>query len=156
MLPDTDGYSLCQNIKGSNETRDIPIILLTGLDSVENKVRGLDVGASDYLVKPFLHKELLARIRAHIRHREVTEEIKSQYSSELKRVREVSILNRLITEFNRSLDQSELLNHAAKVISTELNFEGCVIALWNQQEQLFHSQSKLSPSEAMCDRCPRI
>ena len=145
MLPDTDGYSLCQNIKESNETRDIPIILLTGLDSVENKVRGLDVGASDYLVKPFLHKELLARIRAHLRHREVTEEIKNQYSSELKRVREVSILNRLITEFNRSLDQSELLNHAAKVISTELNFEGCVIALWNEQERCLIPRASYHP-----------
>ncbi len=134
MLPDTDGYYLCQTINGSIETRDIPIIMLTGLDSVDNKVRGLDVGASDYLVKPFLHKELLARIRSHLRHRELTEEIMSRYSSELERAREVSILNRLITEFNRSLDQSELLNHAAKVISTELNFEGCVIALWNEKE----------------------
>ncbi|MFN8008672.1 MAG: response regulator [Terriglobia bacterium] len=134
MLPDTDGYSLCQNIKGSPDTCEIPIILLTGLDSVENKVRGLDVGASDYLVKPFLHKELLARIRSHLRHREFAEEMKSRYSSELERAREVSILNRLFTEFNRSLDQSELLNHAAKVISTELSFEGCVIALWNEQD----------------------
>lgn len=134
MLPDTDGYYLCQSIKGSAQTQDIPIILLTGLDSVDNKVRGLDVGASDYLVKPFLHKELLARIRSHLRHRELAEEIKSRYSSELERAREVGILNRLITEFNRSLDQSELLNHAAKVISTELNFEGCVIALWNEKE----------------------
>ena len=134
LLPDTDGYSLCQQIKESSDTRDIPIILLTGLDSVENKVRGLDVGASDYLVKPFLHKELLARIRSHLRNREFAEEIKTRYSSEIERAREVSILNRLITEFNRSLDQSELLNHAARVISTELNFEGCVIALWDEKK----------------------
>jgi len=145
MLPDTDGYSLCQNIKGFTETRDIPIILLTGLDSIENKVRGLDVGASDYLVKPFLHKELLARIRSHLRHREFAEEMKTRYSSELERAREVSILNRLITEFNRSLDQSELLNHAAKVISTELNFEGCVIALWNDKEGCLVPRASFHP-----------
>ena len=152
MLPDTDGYSLCQTIKGSGDTRDIPIILLTGLDSVENKVRGLDVGASDYLVKPFLHKELLARIRSHLRHREFAEEMKSRYSSELERAREVSILNRLITEFNRSLDQSELLNHAARVISTELNFEGCVIALWNEKEGcLVHRASYHPRMECVID-----
>jgi sigma-B regulation protein RsbU (phosphoserine phosphatase) len=69
----------------------------------------------------------------------------SRYSSELERAREVSILNRLITEFNRSLDQSELLNHAARVISTELNFEGCVIALWNEKERCLLPRASYHP-----------
>ena len=80
MLPDGDGYSLCKSIKGNGQTRDIPVILLTALDTIDSKVRGLDVGASDYLVKPFLQRELLARIRSHLREREFAQEMKALYS----------------------------------------------------------------------------
>lgn len=132
MLPDGDGYSLCESIKENKETRDIPVILLTALDTIDSKVRGLDVGASDYLVKPFSNKELLARIRSHLREREFAREMKSLYSFEKQRAHEVAILNRLTTEFNKSLDQSELLGHAARVISAELNFHGCIIATWDE------------------------
>lgn len=131
MLPDGDGYSLCKSIKENPESRDIPVILLTGLDTVDSKVRGLDVGASDYLVKPFLKRELLARIRSHLREREITQEVKAQYAFEKRRAHEVAILNKLSTEFNQSLDLSELLQHAAQVISTELQFHGCIIATWD-------------------------
>jgi two-component system NtrC family sensor kinase len=129
MLPDGDGYSLCRTIKNDESTRDIPVILLTALDGVENKVRGLDVGACDYLVKPFLQRELVARIKSHLREREFTNEMKLLYAIEKRRTHELGILHRLTTEFNRLLDLQELLNHAAEVISTELNFHGCLIAL---------------------------
>jgi two-component system, NtrC family, sensor kinase len=129
MLPDGDGYSLCRTIKNDEGTRDIPVILLTALDGIENKVRGLDVGACDYLVKPFLQRELLARIRSHLREREFTNEMKSLYAIEKRRTRELGILHKLTTEFNRLLDLHELLNHAAEVISTELNFHGCLIGV---------------------------
>jgi two-component system, NtrC family, sensor kinase len=132
MLSDGDGFAFCRAIKENPETRDVPVILLTALDTVDSKVRGLDVGASDYLVKPFLKKELMARIRSHLREREFAQELKSLYAHEKQRARQVATLNKLTTEFNRSLDQSELLRHAAKVISTELNFYGCLIATWNE------------------------
>jgi two-component system, NtrC family, sensor kinase len=129
MLPDGDGYSLCKAIKSNEDTRDIPVILLTALDGIENKVRGLDVGACDYLVKPFLQRELVARIRSHLREREFTEEMKSLYAIEKRRAHELGILHRLTTEFNRLLDLQELLDHAAEVISAQLNFHGCLIAV---------------------------
>jgi two-component system NtrC family sensor kinase len=131
MLSDGDGYSLCKSIKENPETRDIPVVLLTALDTIDSKVRGLDVGASDYLVKPFLKKELLARIRSHLREREFAQEMKAQYTFEKRRAQEVVILNKLITEFNRSLEVEELLQHAAQVISAELQFHGCMIATWD-------------------------
>ncbi len=132
VLPDGDGYSLCKSIKEDPESRDIPVILLTGLDTVDSKVRGLDVGASDYLVKPFLQRELLARIRSHLREREFAQEMRAQYAFEKQRAHDVAILNKLSTEFNQSLDLSEMLRHAAQVISTELQFHGCIIATWDE------------------------
>jgi len=64
MLPDTDGFSLCREIRSFAET---PIVMLTARDSEVDRVRGLELGADDYIVKPFSHLELLARIRAVMR-----------------------------------------------------------------------------------------
>lgn len=62
MLPEMDGLSVCRTLR-STGTRT-PIILLTARDAVSDRVRGLDAGADDYLVKPFALEELLARVRA--------------------------------------------------------------------------------------------
>ena len=64
MLPGMDGYEVCSRIKKAIKTS---IIMLTARDDVDDKVRGLDTGADDYMAKPFSFKELLARINARIR-----------------------------------------------------------------------------------------
>lgn len=65
MLPIKDGFEICKNIRASNITT--PIIMLTAKDSIEDKIKGLDIGANDYLAKPFSFAELLARIRVQLR-----------------------------------------------------------------------------------------
>jgi len=62
MLPDGDGYSLCRDLRSAG--RWSPVLFLTARDAVEDRVRGLDAGGDDYLVKPFAFTELLARLRA--------------------------------------------------------------------------------------------
>jgi two-component system response regulator MprA len=64
MLPGTDGLEVCRRLRS---TSDVPILMLTALDGVRERVHGLDTGADDYLVKPFAPEELLARIRALLR-----------------------------------------------------------------------------------------
>ena len=64
MLPARDGLEVARIIR---KTSNVPIIILTAKDRVEDKVEGLDAGADDYLVKPFSIEELLARVRAHLR-----------------------------------------------------------------------------------------
>lgn len=65
MLPKMDGWQVCQELR-ARKVR-VPIIMLTARDSVEDRVKGLDIGADDYLPKPFEFDELLARIRALLR-----------------------------------------------------------------------------------------
>lgn len=65
LLPKIDGFTVCQRLRAAGSTT--PILMLTAKDDVEDRVRGLDLGADDYLVKPFAFEELLARIRALIR-----------------------------------------------------------------------------------------
>jgi len=64
MLPGLNGWQICQEIRSYSP---IPIIMLTAKDEVEDRVKGLDLGADDYVVKPFALGELLARVRAHLR-----------------------------------------------------------------------------------------
>jgi two-component system, OmpR family, response regulator MprA len=64
MLPGLDGIGVCRRLRA---TGDVPILLLTALSGTAERVRGLDSGADDYLVKPFAYEELLARVRALLR-----------------------------------------------------------------------------------------
>ena len=65
MLPIKDGLSVCKSLREANI--QTPIIMLTAKDSIEDKIKGLDIGANDYLAKPFSFAELLARIRVQLR-----------------------------------------------------------------------------------------
>ncbi len=62
MLPDGDGFELCRELRSSGNWT--PVLMLTARDAIDDRVRGLDVGADDYLVKPFAFAELFARLRA--------------------------------------------------------------------------------------------
>jgi DNA-binding response OmpR family regulator len=65
MMPRLDGYSLCRELR--RLAKAVPVLMLTAKGQIEDRVRGLDVGADDYLVKPFSTDELLARVRAVLR-----------------------------------------------------------------------------------------
>ena len=65
-LPDIDGYEVCRSLKQEEQTREIPIIFITAMDSEQERVKGFEAGAEDYVVKPFHMEELEARVRAHL------------------------------------------------------------------------------------------
>jgi two-component system response regulator MprA len=64
MLPGMDGFEVCRRLRAAS---DVPILMLTAKEAIEDRVAGLDAGADDYLVKPFSFDELLARVRALLR-----------------------------------------------------------------------------------------
>jgi DNA-binding response OmpR family regulator len=66
MMPEIDGFKVCQTLKENIETRSIPVIFLTARAQVEDIVRGFELGGADYLVKPFNDRELVARVRSHL------------------------------------------------------------------------------------------
>jgi two-component system phosphate regulon response regulator PhoB len=67
MLPKVSGIEVCRRLRSRQETRNLPIIMLTARGEEADRIRGLDTGADDYVVKPFLMKELFARVRAVLR-----------------------------------------------------------------------------------------
>jgi CheY-like chemotaxis protein len=74
MMPGMDGFSALQVLKGDPETRLIPVVLMTALNSVEDRVRGIEAGADDFLSKPVDERELMARIRTALSHKRAVDE----------------------------------------------------------------------------------
>lgn len=124
MLPRMDGIELCRALRGLH--RDLPVLLLTALDSTADKVRGLDAGADDYVVKPFSLEEFHARVRALLRRSQaasagpslswgpieldpVSKQVSVAGSEVDLTLREYQILELFLRNRNRTMDADEIL-----------------------------------------------
>jgi two-component system copper resistance phosphate regulon response regulator CusR len=120
MLPGRDGFSVLQGLRGLG--MHSPVLMLTARDSVEDRVRGLDSGADDYLVKPFAFPELLARMRVLLRrgHSETTRLTAADL--------ELDLVSRRVTRAGRTLDLTArefdvlafLMRHAGQLVSRDM------------------------------------
>lgn len=140
-LPDRSGLEVLQTLRSRN--RRMPVIILTARDAIRDRVKGLDAGADDYLIKPFAFAELLARIRARLRQPEVPEPT-------LLRVGDlaVDVLNRKVTRGSQEIvltaQEFELLRYlvgnAEKTVSREM------IA-----RDVWHIESRATPLDNVID-----
>lgn len=90
MMPEVDGFTVAQRIRKNPETAEVPILMLTALSQINDKVKGFDIGVDDYLVKPFEMDELLVRVRALLKR---TAQIpKSAATRDLLSVGEITLL----------------------------------------------------------------
>jgi serine phosphatase RsbU (regulator of sigma subunit) len=78
MMPEMDGYEVCARLKADPETRDIPVIFLTGQTEIEDETRGFEVGAVDYIHKPFSPAVVKARVQTHLVLRGIREQLAQQ------------------------------------------------------------------------------
>jgi phosphoserine phosphatase RsbU/P len=113
MLPDKSGWEVCSDIKEftSLQGRFVPVILLTSLGDVEDKVIGFESGADDYLVKPPAKKELLARIRSMIRIRDLQEHLRKANRKLSKAQRIIKRDINVVAEIQRSFLPQEFPRH---------------------------------------------
>lgn len=126
MLPVMDGIEVCRKLRRNKV--DTPVLLLTALDGIDDRVRGLDAGADDYLPKPFAFQELLARIRAlgrrRVQAREPSELVVDDLKLDLRRRRaerngrtielspkEFSLLEFLMRNEGRVVTRTQILDH---------------------------------------------
>ncbi|MBW4593711.1 MAG: response regulator transcription factor [Brasilonema angustatum HA4187-MV1] len=120
MLPGLSGLEVCRRLRTTGNK--MPVILLTAKDEVSDRVAGLDAGADDYVVKPFSIEELLARIRAHLRRTQETDEDLLQFEdlSLNRRTREVFRSKRAIELTAKEFDLLEyLLSHPRQVFTRD-------------------------------------
>ena len=94
MMPVMDGYEVCRRLKANPETRDIPVIFLTGQTGTEDETKGFEVGAVDYIHKPFSEAVVKARVRTHLMLREAHAQIAKQLLAinvELEMARQIQL-----------------------------------------------------------------
>jgi diguanylate cyclase (GGDEF)-like protein len=96
-MPRIDGFKFLSMLKARPDLQDVPVIILTGMNDRERKIKGLELGASDYITKPFDHEELVARVKVHLKIKKLQDELKR--SNEL--LLELSNTDHLTGLFNR-------------------------------------------------------
>lgn len=129
MLPGVDGYTLCKKIR---ETKEIPVIMVTAKTADIDKIRGLGLGADDYMTKPFSPQELVARVKSHIARYERLTKVKPTEEGEIKigeltineRSREVSLAGKPLSLTAKEFDLLYFLaSNPGIVFSKERLFE---------------------------------
>ncbi|WP_243458432.1 response regulator [Nostoc sp. UIC 10630] len=114
MMPGIDGFETCKRLKENSATCDIPVIFMTANSDTNSKVRGLNIGAVDYITKPFNEEELLARIKTHLQLRNLTKTLE-------KRVAErTAALSRALKDLQESqlqLVQTEKMSALGQLVA---------------------------------------
>lgn len=109
MMPAPDGYEVCQTLKANQQTQDIPIIFLSALDTVTDKVKAFTVGGVDYITKPFQQEEVLARVRTHLNLRRLNRALQQRNSmlkQEIKHRRKIEAeLKQTLQELRETQEQ---------------------------------------------------
>ncbi len=122
MMPGMDGYEVCRRLKADPQWRHIPVVMLTAKDTTRDLVRGLEIGADDYITKPFNTEELIARIQVLLRVRGMSLEL-------MRRNRELHSLNAVVLAVNRSLSPEAILDGALSGIIETLGLAAGLVHL---------------------------
>jgi len=139
-IPDVDGHEICQAIKQDSHLKYIPVIMVTGLGSVEDKARGLAIGADDYVSKPFKAAELVARVKAMLRVRAMEQEL-------LQHTRELAALNEINKAITSSLDSDQILSQTMHSIRGILHVEAGSLLLLDEDSGLLEFKKILRGSQ---------
>jgi DNA-binding response OmpR family regulator len=115
MMPNVDGFSVCRILKGSGKTILIPVILVTALRSQEDRVRGIEAGADDFISKPFDRDELLAKIRSLLRQKKHRDEQEKGLKKQLQST--IEDLEQARLELARAQERIEMLERAKDQLS---------------------------------------
>lgn len=135
IMPNMTGWELTKILKGDPKYKEIPIIMFSALDDVKDKVEGFELGVDDYITKPFNFAEVLARIRAVLRNRELYAQIKVR-ESRLFLAEELSTdVKKNLLDFVKTIDE---LDEAISLISSKCETDK------QNSEKLLHTVSEKS------------
>lgn len=134
MLPIIDGLTIIKSMRKKGIT--IPVIIITGMSALDDRIDGLDGGADDYLVKPFHIRELLARVRALTRRPHEMKESNYLSYSDLTFDRTNRVLCRGAQELTLTGKEAELLYHLMKTPETLLTKEQLIVRVWGANSEV--------------------
>ncbi len=122
MMPGISGYEACEHLKADEQTRDIPVIFISALDSTLDKVRAFSLGAVDYITKPFQTEEVLARVQTHLSLKFTRAELEAQNA---KLQQEIAMRRRVEAKLRQQTEElkarNEELDAFAHTVAHNLN-----------------------------------
>lgn len=143
MMPDMDGFEVCRRLRADPHLAEVPVIMVTALDDQESCLLGLDVGADDFISKPFNQLELQARVRTITRlnryRRLLLERTYRQQAEEevYRRNQELTLLNYVIIAATSTLNIEEALYVACEALAQALEFPHATALLLNEDQSQF-------------------
>mgnify|MGYP005849830873 CR=1 FL=1 len=104
MMPGLDGFATCRQMRADSRTSEVPVIFLTALNDTDSKVRGLELGAVDYITKPFHHEEVLSRVRLHLKLRSLSLRLQQQNQALSQEVSARKAAETSLRQLNQNLE----------------------------------------------------
>ncbi len=152
-LPDANGYDLCHEIRHKSEFLFTPILFISGHTSLEERIRGYSSGGDDYISKPFESSEVVAKVKALIRHREHKIDLKNQFkeaqSTAIESMTGASELGLIVQFFEKTyaISNFDQLAEAIFSIFRSLELKSCLIFETKEQAHFFCSEPNSKPIE---------
>jgi sigma-B regulation protein RsbU (phosphoserine phosphatase) len=125
MMPEMDGYQVCAELKSDPRTAEIPVVFLSAKTESQDKVKGLELGAVDFVTKPFSRGEILARVRTHVTMRRMSASLQAMNEELLQRQRRIEEDLRAAATIQRSLIPSDELKTRFKEFELAWKFLPC-------------------------------
>ncbi len=124
MMPELDGFEVCKILKTDPESKFIPVIMVTALNELEDKIKGMDSGADDFLSKPFNKLELLARVRSLLRIKFLHDELQAkviELQQTKEELRQLAITDGLTELYNHRYFKEQLIQELSRAVRHDLN-----------------------------------
>lgn len=129
MMPDMNGYEVCRQLKADSRTRAIPVIFISAINELGDKVKAFEVGGVDYITKPFQADEVLARVKTHLVIQKIQKELQQAHDELEVRVDELATLNMIIQAVATTNDLDQTLHHIAGTMMHLLEVQAVSIGL---------------------------
>ncbi len=176
LMPGIDGFATCRRLKENPITADIPVIFMTALTDVSDKIKGFEAGAVDYVTKPFQQEEVLARVSTHLTIHNLQKEIEaknaqlqrknSQLEQEIverkraeeetrHRNRELTLLNRVIAASVDSLETEVILETVCRELAQAFGLSQAIALLFNPEKTALMVVAKYLTGEQKTALRPR-
>lgn len=120
MMPDMDGYEVCQRLKADETTQEIPIIFISAMHEVLDKVKAFSMGGVDYITKPFQAKEVIARVETHLENRFLQERLKAKNNELSQALEELKTAQEHIIKSEKMAALGQLVASIAHEVNTPL------------------------------------